>query len=192
MPESVGDRSATRVDFSGAAHPCDQDQADCGPNGLQSLTGGDESDAPTDEHRGDEIVQLTGLKIDIRELIDWACKANAEGRIASRQKDLPTTPQIDAGNEVSPSQKEERGDTEDRPRRSGTTRLELALLYHRSGEIIHLAEPHERGGFRFSPAAARAFFFRPQVGQMIGKFGQVTPHVPWRDASPQQAFAKLM
>ncbi|PYX09605.1 MAG: hypothetical protein DMG88_05740 [Acidobacteria bacterium] len=63
--------------------------------------------------------------------------------------------------------------------------MELALLYHRLGEIIHPAEADERRGFRIRSAATRAFFFRPQVGQMIGKFGQVTPHMPWRDASPQ-------
>jgi hypothetical protein len=60
------------------------------------------------------------------------------------------------------------------------------------GEIIHRAEPYERRGFRICAAAARAFLFRPQVGQMIGKFGQIAPHVPGRDSSPQQAFAKFI
>src|SRR5207249_8952335 len=115
-----------------------------------------------------------------------------ERRIGSWQKNLPTKPQVNTGNEIGPSQKAEGGETKHRPRRSDAPGLELALLDHRLGEIIHPAKPGERSGFRIRSAAARAFFFRPQVGQMIGKFGQITPHMPWRDASPQQAFAKLM
>jgi len=70
--------------------------------------------------------------------------------------------------------------------------LELALLCHRLGEIIYPAESDERRGFRIRWAAAGAFLFRPQVGQMIDKFGQISPHMPWRDTRPQQAFAKFM
>jgi hypothetical protein len=70
--------------------------------------------------------------------------------------------------------------------------LKLELLYHRLGELIDPAEPDERRRFRISGAAARAFLFCPQVGQMIGKFGQIAPHMPWRDTSSQQAFAKFI
>src|ERR1019366_41289 len=84
-----------------------------------------------------------------------------------------------------------RGETEHRPRRSGAPGLELAPLYHRLGEIINPAEPDERRGFRIRPAAARAFLFLRQVGEVLGKLGQIAPHMPWRNASPQQAFAKL-
>jgi hypothetical protein len=70
--------------------------------------------------------------------------------------------------------------------------LELALLCHRLSEIIYPSEPDERGGFRIRSAAAGAFLFRPQVGQMVGKFHQIPPHMPWRDTRPQQAFAKFM
>ena len=68
----------------------------------------------------------------------------------------------------------------------------MALLCHRLGEIIHSTETDERCGFCICPAATRTFFFRSQVGQMIGKFVQIPPHMPWRYTSPQQAFAKFI
>jgi hypothetical protein len=70
--------------------------------------------------------------------------------------------------------------------------LELALLCHRAGELIHPAEAEDRCGFRIRSAAARIFLFGSEVGEVIGEFGQIAPHVPWRDASTQQAFAKFM
>jgi hypothetical protein len=67
--------------------------------------------------------------------------------------------------------------------------LKLALLDHCLGQIIYPAQPGERRGFRVHVGATRAFLIRPQVGEMVGKLGQIAPHMPWRDASPQQAFA---
>src|SRR5271165_6534964 len=104
MSESARHRCSTGVNLGGAADPCDQDQTEGGPIRLQSLTGGHESDSPTDDNRRAEIVNLAGLKIDIRKSVEWAC-AHTERRIGSRQKDLPTTPQIEARHKVSPSQK---------------------------------------------------------------------------------------
>jgi hypothetical protein len=70
--------------------------------------------------------------------------------------------------------------------------LELALFDHCLGEIIDPAEAEERRRFRIRSAAARIFLFDSEVGEVIGEFGQIAPHVPWRDASSQQAFAKFM
>jgi len=73
MSESARHACSTRVNLGGSTHPCDQDQSDRGPNGLKSLTGGHEPNSPTDENRSAEIVQLTGLEIEIRKPVDWAC-----------------------------------------------------------------------------------------------------------------------
>src|SRR5271157_240389 len=135
MSESVGDRGATRVNTGGASHQGDQSRTDDWPNHLSSLTGGDESDSPTDENRCAVIVELAGLNADILEPIDWARVYMAEGRIDSWHKDLPKEPQIDTGNEVGPGKKEKRCKTEYRPRRSDAQGLELSLLDHRLGEI---------------------------------------------------------
>src|ERR1700730_12511925 len=88
MSESAGDGCATRVHLGRAAAECDQDRTDSGPNRLQSLTGGDESDSPTDENWRTEINQPADAKIEDREPI-----YSDERRIGSRQKDLPTRPQ---------------------------------------------------------------------------------------------------
>jgi hypothetical protein len=73
MAESAGHSRSARANLGGGAHPCDQGQASRGPNRPQPLPGGDESDSPTDENRRAEVVQLTGLKIDIPEPIHRAC-----------------------------------------------------------------------------------------------------------------------
>src|SRR5437588_12692082 len=72
MSESAGHRGSTRVNLGGGAHPCDQNQTDRGPNRLQSLAGGHECNRPTDENWRAVIIKFPGLKIDIRQAIDWA------------------------------------------------------------------------------------------------------------------------
>ena len=128
MSESAVDRRAARVNLGRAADQGDQDQTGGRPNRPKSLTGGDHSDSPTDENGRAEIKRLASLEIQILEPMDWAA---AERRIGTRQKDLPTRPQNEQGNEPGPSQKKERSETEHRPRRSDAPGLKLALLYHR-------------------------------------------------------------
>ena len=124
MSNSAEDGCATRVNLGRAAGQCDQDPTDSGPNRFQPLAAGDKSDCPTDENRRAEIDQPADLKIEDRKPIYWD-----ERRIRSRQKNLPTRPQNETGNEVGRCEKKERRQAEHRPRRSHTPGLELALLY---------------------------------------------------------------
>src|SRR5437870_13099672 len=112
------------------------------------------------------------MKINIREPVHWACWA-AERRIGSWQKNLPTKPQVNTGNEVGPSQKPEGGETKHRPRRSDAPGLELALLDHRLEDIIHPKKPGQRSGIRHRSYVAHAFPFRSPVAEITGQFGQI-------------------
>src|SRR5450631_1205557 len=130
-----------------ATDECNQDQTDRRPNQFQSLTGGDESDSPTDEKGGAEINHSADAEIENRETVNLD-----ERRTRFRQKDLPTGPQNKTGGEVGRCQGDEWGETEDRPRSPGAPGLELALLDHRFGEVMNPAKPYKRLGFRICPA----------------------------------------
>src|SRR5579862_8502740 len=186
MSDSAGDFGATRANLGRNHEQCDRDKAGNGPKRLQPLTGGDEADAPTDENWRPEIKRPAGLKIEIREFIYLGDKR----RIGSRQKYLPAGPQNKKRNRPSARQKKQRGQTERRPRRPHAPGLELPLLSHRPGELLHPTEPDERRGFRIGWTAARALLLRSQIGQMIGELCQIAPYMPWRDAGLQQALAK--
>src|ERR1700730_1920747 len=69
MTNSPADSWATRVNLGRASGQRDQDQTDSGPNRLKSLTGGDESDSPTDEDRRAVKEQSANAKIENREPI---------------------------------------------------------------------------------------------------------------------------
>src|ERR1700722_5652841 len=112
MPHSTGDCREARMNLGSPAHPCNQSQTDGGPNRLQSLSDSQQTDSPAAQNRRGEIIQLARLKIEIRELMDRACRSTAERCVGSRQKDLPTAPQIQTGNEVGRCQDEERGEAE--------------------------------------------------------------------------------
>src|ERR1700730_9237210 len=114
MSKSTGDGCATRVNLGRASHQREQDQSDSGPKRLGSLADGDESDSPTDENGRAEIEQPANVEIEKHaHVIYWN-----ERRIGPRQKESPTRPQNQKGNEPGPGKKEERGETEHRPRRS--------------------------------------------------------------------------
>jgi hypothetical protein len=44
----------------------------------------------------------------------------------------------------------------------------LTLPGHRSGKVIHFAEPGEGGGFRLGSGTASLLLFRGQIGEVIG------------------------
>src|SRR5580698_5975982 len=100
MPDAAEDGCATCLNLARAAHPCNQNESNHRPKRLQPLTDGDESDSPTDKNRRTEIEGLACLKIKIREPRYSPC---AERRIGSRQKDLPTRPQNEQGDEPCPA-----------------------------------------------------------------------------------------
>ena len=84
MSGSAGNGWATRVNLGSGAHHCDQCQTGTGPNWVQSLTGGDECDYPSDENRRAEVKQSACPKIKNRKPVYWDKR-----RIGSWQKDFP-------------------------------------------------------------------------------------------------------
>src|ERR1700722_1260732 len=128
MSESDGDNCATRMNLGRAADQRDRNQTNSGPKRLGSLANGGESDSPTDENGSAEIERPANVEIE--KLAHAICRD--ERRIGPRQKDFPTRPQNQQGNEPGPSKKDERGYTEHRPRRSDAPGLEPALLYFES------------------------------------------------------------
>lgn len=81
--DMVDPAGAAHVNLARAADHRDQEQSDSGPNSLQSLTGGDETDSPTDKNRRANIDRPADLEIDIRE-IEESIVASAERRVGSR------------------------------------------------------------------------------------------------------------
>ena len=67
----AGGGGASGVNRGCAADACYEEQADGGPDGPGSLTGGEESDCPADEHRGIKINPPADAKIDGRESANW-------------------------------------------------------------------------------------------------------------------------
>jgi hypothetical protein len=63
--------------------------------------------------------------------------------------------------------------------------LELSLLNHRLGQIIHAAKPGRRGCFHIRRAASWSIFFGPQICKMIGQLGQIPAYMSGCDASAQ-------
>lgn len=61
--DMVDPAGAAHVNLARAADQRDQEQSDSGPNSLQSLTGGDETDSPTDKNWREEVDRLAELKI---------------------------------------------------------------------------------------------------------------------------------
>src|ERR1017187_1035862 len=186
LSDSAGHNWPTRVNLGRGADPGDQKPPGARPHRLQSLTRREQPNSPTNQNRRGVIKRPANTKIVNRDSTDAH-----EWSITSRQKHPPTRPQNEARNEVSHSQYAERSQTEHRPRRPRAPRLKLALPDHRLGKIVRSTQSYQRRRYRIRPAPPSSFLFRRQVGQMIAKFPQIAPHMPGRDARPQQAFAKF-
>src|SRR5207244_12033271 len=130
--------ASARVDLCGRTHPHNQAKAKHGPNGLQPLPSRDDSDYPTDKNGRAVVIKLTSLEVYVGEAVGWGHRWS-EGCICSGQQEVPSTPQIQAGNQVGCSEKDERSETEHRPWCAGTPGSKPAPLNQCLSEVCCFA-----------------------------------------------------
>jgi hypothetical protein len=159
---------------------------------VQSLPGGGQGHAPTDEDGRSQVEGAVELEVDvagIEEALMAECGAERGG--CSGHEEVPAETQKAEGDEPEGGQQERRGEGEDGPGGAGAEGSDAGLGEHGLGEGVGGTETGAGGGRGGGGREATGLLFGGKVGEVVGEFREIEADVAGSDAGAEEALAEF-